>query len=368
MFWLDWLFIFAASFQIFFLFFCYWALHRPIHNATGYVSHPNPVSVVICAHNAAHYLQKLLPVLFQQAHPVFEVVLVIDRSTDNTLDMAQHWVAQETRLRYFSIEETPPDIQPKKYALMQGIQMAQYESILLTDADCMPASPQWIGRMQAAFQASTTFVLGVSFYEESPSWLSKVVGFETLMTALYYLSFAKAGLPYMGVGRNLAYRRSFFLDKGGFTADQLAVVGGDDDLWVGNWANNQNTAVCMHPAALTYSQLPNGWRHWYRQKIRHLSVGKHYKIKFQFLLACCYGSHTLAILGWLWIFLSTAPIQICITLTLRSLLAVWIYRYFLDLFSRKTSYLWLVIGDVLFPFYLTFIGIIARLKQHIQWH
>jgi cellulose synthase/poly-beta-1,6-N-acetylglucosamine synthase-like glycosyltransferase len=365
-FWLDWLFILPLSFQIFFLLFCYWALSQSQHPKN--TPTPQPVSVIICAHNAAHFLQKLLPALFEQAHPVFEVILVIDRSTDSTLALAQYWASQEKRLRYHCIETIPIGIQPKKYALMQGIQIARYEYLLLTDADCVPASSQWIGTMQAAFQPSTNFVLGVSLYEDNPSWLSKVVGFETLMTALYYLSFAKAGLPYMGIGRNLAYRRSFFLEKGGFSVSHLSVVGGDDDLWVGSWANSQNTQVCMHPTALTYSQLPNNWQHWYRQKIRHLSVGRHYKIKFQLLLACCYGSHTFAILGWLWLLLATAPLAIGITLVLRSILVVWIYTYCLDLFSRKTSYLWLVIGDILFPFYLTIIGIIARLKQHIQWH
>src|SRR5690606_33778770 len=119
----------------------------------------------------------------------------------------------------------------KKYGLTLGIKAASHEWILLTDADCRPNSRRWIRSMSRYFDEDTQFVLGFSPYRATAGLLNLFIRFETMLTAIQYFSFGWLGNPYMGVGRNLAYRKSKFLEEKGFN-NFLHVTGGDDDLFV----------------------------------------------------------------------------------------------------------------------------------------
>ncbi len=244
---------------------------------------PPGVSVVVCAWNELENLQQLLPLLLEQQYPDFEVIVVDDRSNDGTFDLLREESQRYPNLRRVHVAQTPKHITPKKYALTLGIRAAQKAVVLLTDADCRPASPDWISAMTGCLTADKAIVLGFSPYQRQPGFLNAFIRFETFFTALQYFSLALAGVPYMGVGRNLLYRRSLFLEQGGFNGHHH-VLGGDDDLFVGRVATANNTAVCLNPAAFVWSLPKTSWRSWYWQKRRHLSVGKLYQPKFRRIL------------------------------------------------------------------------------------
>jgi cellulose synthase/poly-beta-1,6-N-acetylglucosamine synthase-like glycosyltransferase len=178
-----------------------------------------PVSVLVCAHNELENLRRLLPQLLQQDYPTgFELLLIDDRSTDGTADLVQQLAPLYPQLRLVTVAATPAGVSPKKYALTLGINAARYEYLLFTDADCQPATNQWIATMQSGFAAPADMVLGYSPYASAQGFLNKLVRFETLLTGAQYLSFAWRGHPYMGVGRNLAYTKSCFQATKGFTS------------------------------------------------------------------------------------------------------------------------------------------------------
>src|SRR5690606_12086614 len=104
----------------------------------------------------------------------------------------------------------------KKYAITLGIKAAKYDWILLTDADCRPNTNQWINAISSRFVGDKDFVLAYSAYEQRAGFLNLFIRFETLFTAIQYIAYALAGNPYMGVGRNLAYRKAVFLENKGF--------------------------------------------------------------------------------------------------------------------------------------------------------
>jgi glycosyltransferase involved in cell wall biosynthesis len=241
------------------------------------------VSVVVCAWNEVENLQQLLPLLLEQRYPDFEVIVVDDRSDDGTFELLRQESERHPNLRRLHIEQTPKHITAKKYALTLGIRAAQKAVVLLTDADCRPSSPDWITAMTRCLSPGKDIVLGYSPYKRQPGLLNAFIRFETFFTALQYCSLALAGVPYMGVGRNLLYRRSLFLENQGFSGHHH-VVGGDDDLFVGRVATATNTAVCLDPAAFVWSRPKTSWQNWYWQKRRHLSVGKLYQPRFRVLL------------------------------------------------------------------------------------
>ena len=241
------------------------------------------VSIIVCAHDEEDNLRTLVPLLMQQDHPNLEVIVVNDRSNDGTYDYMLEQSKVMPRLKVVTVKSLPQHVTGKKYALTLGIKAASNEIVLLTDADCRPVSVRWASAMASSFREGTDLVLGVSPYSTRPGFLNAFIRFETLLTAIQYTGMANSNIPYMGVGRNLAYRKNLFLSGKGFSR-HMAVVGGDDDLFVNDHATSQNTVVCAEPEAVVISKPKSTFGDFFVQKIRHLSAGKRYRFSHQMIL------------------------------------------------------------------------------------
>lgn len=254
-----------------------------------------PVTVIVCAHNELENLRELLPMLNEQDYPTYEVIVMNDRSWDGTEEFADTESKEWEKVRFIHIEQEYDHVTPKKYAITTAIRNAKHDIVLLTDADCRPTTDQWIKGMASHLTHEKQIVLGFSPYEKHTGFLNRLIRFETFYVAVQYLSFALAGNPYMGVGRNLMYRKSLFLQNKGFYT-HLRITGGDDDLLMNEIANHQNTAVCVDPDTFMVSIPKTTWQSWYWQKKRHLSVSKHYKAANKIRLALLIGTQ---ILTWI---------------------------------------------------------------------
>lgn len=251
-----------------------------------------PVSVIVCARNEAPNLRFLMPLLAVQSHPEFEIIVVSDRSDDGSVEFLDDIAAGDSRIRYINIEKVPEDVNGKKYALTLGIDAARNEVILLTDADCRPG-PRWINEMASAFDEESEIVLGYSPYLKTSGLLNTFIRFETLLTGIQFIGMARMGFPYMGVGRNLAYRKSFFQESNGFNGF-MDVTGGDDDLWVNRNAGGTNTRVRSGADSLVWSLPKTTWRSFLDQKFRHLSVGLRYRPLHKVVLGLFHVSYVLS--------------------------------------------------------------------------
>ncbi|MCS6969058.1 MAG: glycosyltransferase [Cytophagales bacterium] len=242
------------------------------------------VSVIVVARNECDHLAHLLPLLLEQDYPApYEIIIADDNSTDETFWLLKTASQSFQQLKVVTVQYTPPGIHPKKYALTLAIKAAQYNYLILTDADCRPQSNRWLATMAAHFSNGKQIVLGYSPYYPQKGFLNRFICYETLLTGMQYLSAALWGFPYMGVGRNLAYTKSVFMDNKGFGKHQH-ITGGDDDLFVNKVARSSNTAVALGAEALVYSFPKTSWSQWWQQKRRHLSVGKYYRLKDKFWL------------------------------------------------------------------------------------
>jgi len=241
------------------------------------------ISVVICAHNELQNLERCLPQILTQDYPEYEVIVVNHASDDDTSLLLSNLSDKYSRLKVVNIKEDLNFFTGKKFPLSIGIRSARYDTVLLTDADCRPAGNQWIRSMTGAFTGYTEIVLGYSPCERKKGLLNKLIRFDTVQIAIQYLSFALAGIPYMGVGRNLAYRKSLFFQEKGFIS-HYRITSGDDDLFINRAAQKRNTAVVTDPRAYTWSEPKTSLGKWITQKRRHFSTALHYKFKHQFLL------------------------------------------------------------------------------------
>jgi glycosyltransferase involved in cell wall biosynthesis len=290
---LFWLYVAATLAQLG----AWWGIFRGLGIEGTQSQIPNPksqISIIICARNEAENLRRYLPKILEQKYAgEWEVVVVNDASDDETSAVLKDFSEKNSRLRVVQIFEKQHF--GKKNALAQGIAAAKFENLLLTDADCEPASPRWLAHMASALakKPETEIALGYAPMKKSDkTWLNAWARFEAAYTAIQFVSFALAGMPYMGVGRNLAFKKKIFERVGGFAAHS-DLPSGDDDLLVNAAATSKNVAVCLHPESFMPSESKKNWRDWARQKRRHLAAGRRYKFFHQAILTAVSLSHAL---------------------------------------------------------------------------
>lgn len=281
----DWMLLYAFGLVALIQLFYYWfyfsrlAFFRP---RKKYDATP-PVSVVICAKNEYLNLEENLPFFLDQDYPDFEVLVVNDGSDDETELLLHEIRGKNPRLTVINLQKNVNFFRGKKFPLSIGIKESRHRLILVADADCRPGSRNWIAAMVSGFDPATEIVLGYGPYRKLPGMLNKLIRFDTFFIALQYLSFALAGSAYMGVGRNMAYRREVFFRLNGFTS-HYQVMSGDDDLFINQAATPRNVRIEIDPAAHTFSLPKESMGKWFHQKRRHMTTGKYYKPRFKFLL------------------------------------------------------------------------------------
>lgn len=265
---------------------CYYFLFSAsqfLKNKKNENSNGAPISVLVCAKNEAENLQQLVPKLLKQQYKGdFELVCINDRSSDNTLEVLREFANKHSNITIVNVNENEHFWGSKKYALSLGIKASKHDLLLFTDADCVPNTVHWMQTMANEFNNEKAIVLGYGSYKKIPhSWLNKIIRFETLLTAVQYFSYALLGNPYMGVGRNLAYKKELFFKNKGFHK-HIKLNSGDDDLFVNEIATKKNIAVNLE--SFTTSEVHTKFSHWIHQKRRHISTAKYYKKTHQLLL------------------------------------------------------------------------------------
>ena len=242
------------------------------------------LSVIVCARDEARNLLRNLPgILVQQYDTEHELIVVNDNSVDESRFILDEFKKSFVNLKSIELTQEAKLISGKKFPLSMGIKSAKYDIVLLSDADCVPASEHWIYKMQEGYTEGIEVVLGYGAYNKKPGLLNKIIRFETFHTALQYFSYALAGIPYMGVGRNLSYKREVFLKNKGFSSINQ-IPSGDDDLFINQVAKKSNTGIVIDPEAHTLSEPKRTWGDWVKQKYRHYTTSRYYLFKHKFLL------------------------------------------------------------------------------------
>jgi len=348
------LFCFITLIQLFYL----WFFFRRVSffkSPQKEKSQQHPVSIIVCARDEAASLAKNLPGVLVQTYPsTHETVIVNHNSQDETRYLLEELKKTFKDLRIVNLEQEAKGIPGKKYPLSMGIKEARHEILLLTDADCVPASEFWLQKMQDAYDEGIEVAIGYGAYYKSPGLLNKIIRFETFHSGIQYLSYALAGIPYMGVGRNLSYKKDIFLRNKGFSSLNH-VAGGDDDLFINKVANAGNTRVVIDPEAFTLSEPKKSFRDWSRQKNRHYSTGRYYKPLHKFLLGLYAGSYFLFYPLFIACVLLYDWRLACAVFLLRLISQGYIYYKAMAKLNEKDLFAWWWVLDIwMFVYYLIF--------------
>ena len=275
------IFALAAAIQLFYYLFYYLAVY--VYKPSGIKTIKQPVSIIICARNEAENLRNFLTAVLEQDYPDYEVIVVNDCSEDNSYDILGKYIIQYPHLKISTVNKDPKFTHNKKFAQFIGIKAAKNDIMLFTDADCQPESDKWLEGMTSHFDDKITFVLGYGGYLNEKGLLNKYIRYDSMTIAMQYLGTAIRGIPYMGVGRNLAYRRSIFFTNKGYGAYNH-LISGDDDLFVNTNALRSNTRVEFRNGTHTRSVPCSGFKEWITQKKRHMTTAPYYKLRDKLLL------------------------------------------------------------------------------------
>jgi hypothetical protein len=262
-----------------------------------------PISVVVCLRNEEKNVEGIVKTLLALTFVApYDLVLVDDRSTDGTASLLAEAAAADARIHIVTINQTPPGWAPKKYALTKGISAAAYDLLALTDADCRPG-PGWLAEIARGFTAGADVIIGLSPPAAGGGWLAgPLARHEAAWAAGHYVAAAVADKPYMAVGRNIAYRKSWFEAQGGLSSHQ-AVLSGDDDLLIAR-ASRSKVMVCPEAAGIVPTAPPASLGIRARQRARHIGAAWHYPGWALVLLGLVQLAVVLGSIGRVWGLLS----------------------------------------------------------------
>ncbi|MEO6328816.1 MAG: glycosyltransferase [Ginsengibacter sp.] len=313
------------------------------------------VSVIICARDEAVNLVKNLPgALVQNYRTTHEVIVIEDNSFDESKYILEEYQKEYKQLQIVELKQEARFIPGKKYPLSVGIKTAKHEVLLLTDADCVPASEFWIEKMQQGYRENIEIVLGYGAYHKKKGILNKLIRWETFHTALQYLSYAQAGCAYMGVGRNLSYKKSVFFRHKGFSSHNK-LASGDDDLFINKAATKNNTAIVIDKDAFTLSEPAKNYREWLQQKNRHYTTGQYYRTYQKILLGLYSFSHFLFYPFFIASLLFFPWEIVLAVFAVRLLMQSVIFYTTMKKLNESDLYLWFIFFDVwMFFYYLIF--------------
>lgn len=231
------------------------------------------ISIIICSRNDLENLQHNLPAILRQDYHSFEVIVVDDSSTDGTLEYLQKLSKENQLLKIIHIEKK---LSPgKKQALQIGISNAAYPFLLLTDADCLPASMHWIKSYACFASEKATVTLGYGKYKKEKGWLNLLIRFDTVLIAINYMNHALWRYPYMGVGRNMGYSRDLAAALSGI---DTSLASGDDDLFIQATSKKSRFLINLEKESFTTSIAKPTWKSWLAQKGRHTTTAPKYNL------------------------------------------------------------------------------------------
>jgi cellulose synthase/poly-beta-1,6-N-acetylglucosamine synthase-like glycosyltransferase len=363
-----------------FLFFCFIAFLHVLFVAIMYgrlaffrqpsrdqtTSYP-PVSIILAARNESDNLYENLPLLLQQDYPCFEVIVINNQSVDDSAYLLSAYRHQYANLHVIEVAKSKHISPGKKLPITLGVKGAKYEHLLLTDADCKPTSNQWIKHMASSFSDKKSIVLGYGPYQKTKGFLNALVRFDTAWIGINYFSMALAGAPFMGVGRNLGYTKSIFNKVHGFKS-HYSLPSGDDDLFIQEAAKDRNYGICIHPDAHCYSDAPENWNSYFRQKSRHYTTSDQYQVFKKALLGIYPLTLLMLLLSFVILLVNTQFHWVSTFVFIGGLVVKWwlIGRCFRKLNERRFV-LWFPLWDIYYSLFIPLLFYTSERKDKKQW-
>jgi cellulose synthase/poly-beta-1,6-N-acetylglucosamine synthase-like glycosyltransferase len=351
---------------------------KKLRSKPGAVVHDPSVSVIVAARNESENLNRLLPILRDQTYRPIEIIIINDRSSDNTIEVVNRFISEMGNLKRIDVTREIDGLSGKKNALFQGIQASRGEILLFTDADCLPTK-LWVEKMTGYFSNEVGFVTGFVRHDRTLSQHRKTTSFATMLFSFFYeflgLKNAIGAAGAIGMNRawlcsggNLAYRRSLFEQVGGFTCIKHS-RSGDDDLFIQHVRKHSTLAIryATDPDTFVKTEPVPDFSTFLEQRKRHHSAGTYYPLSLKIILFLFHLSNLSILIGSIcFLFFSQ---------NLRFLSSLYVIKILIDLsvinsanaiFRRKEFLFWNLFLEIFYILYNTLIAPLGLFRS-FRW-
>jgi cellulose synthase/poly-beta-1,6-N-acetylglucosamine synthase-like glycosyltransferase len=295
----------AVAYLLLQLFYLYHWLKTPEVSVPDYFIPNIGFSVVVVAHNEEYAIEECIRGILQQHYPnnLFEVIIINDRSTDGTVEKING--IQASNIRLLHLEDFVEILHPpafKKSAIELALQKANYDWIVVTDADCIVPS-QWLRSIAYAQSKNDSLFFAVPIrYASKKSMLQKMQEMEMSVLMLVTAAGIRSGLHDMANGANMAFSKQAFLEVGGYKGN-YQYASGDDMFLIEKMRKffPEKISFIKSKTAIVETSSKEDWNSLLKQRIRW--AGKNKGLKSPII-------HTI------WLFVGFYHLWICVTIVL----------------------------------------------------
>lgn len=174
-------------------------------------------------------MKQNLEAFLTQEYPKYEVIVVDECSEDETQDVLSDLQQKYPHLKTTRIFPETKFRRTKKIAINIGVLAAQYDVLLFSEINCKPGSGRWLHAMASYFTPDTAVVIGYSNYPVDGAGGK----FRCYFRFLWFwktMVLNRRGLQVVGNGNNMGYRKKYYLEKRGFTANTQEYIGYDTEI------------------------------------------------------------------------------------------------------------------------------------------
>jgi glycosyltransferase involved in cell wall biosynthesis len=322
-------------------------------------------SIVICVKGDAPYFSKYLEKILTQQYDSFEVIVVYNQIPDALLHFLDTFTLKYKQLVLIKLDESIHPYTQKKQALHLGITSAKYEWIVTTDDDCYPAADSWLRSISNTIQSvNADIVLALSPFISENSWLNRWIRYDALQGAWNMIFQTISGNPFMGIGRNMAFKKELWNAS---YLETYAHLGPGDDSTLVQFYHEKNIAIAFD--ATVFSKSKKSLKDWFIQKNRHISTGS--SMKFADIMRLTI-TPCIAILFWfdIWLWMSyfamsLITLGIVLVYCVTKMLLLYRIESLLGI-KRKTSY-YLPFFDAVHNFYILAAPLL-RIFMSVKWN
>jgi len=274
-------FVVVWAIQLFYLLFVrmrpLWRFRRERLHKVPMTGDLPPISVIVYAHNQGDVLQNNLPVLLDCNYPDFEVIVVDDGSTDDTESILTQMDQRSEHFFHTTISERVQTVSRRKLAMLLGVKAAHNEIILMTQAQCVPASYDWLTAIGRLFTPKVDAVIGPVVYESRVGLLNRFYQWDFFDRLVTMMGMTLAVKTYGGWAYNMAFRKqTFFADKNKAIQRYLGLRPGEDDLFLTEITRKNNITVACSAEAMVINQQSPIHYCWKRERLNRAFTHRNY--------------------------------------------------------------------------------------------
>jgi poly-beta-1,6-N-acetyl-D-glucosamine synthase len=247
------------------------------------INHPELVSILVPAHNESDTLREAITAISNINYPNFEVVLIDDKSADDTLNIM--YALKKQYQNQFNIKVVPIDVnQGKANAMNRGFEVAEGQYIIGMDSDSLLA-PDSVTKLVRTLKSNSN--LGAVAGKPVVRNRTTILGRLQLLEYIGVIDIIKKAQAFLYGRINtvsgviVGFRREALLDVGGWHTD---VITEDIDITWRMYRNGwrvdyQPNAICWILVPEKTGNLIKQRRRWSRGGIEVLSKNRDLLLK-----------------------------------------------------------------------------------------